>query len=51
MGSEEDGISHDLLKMSDARLSVPMNGPISSLNVGVAAGMILYERLKQINSK
>lgn len=49
MGSEEDGISHDLLKMSDARLSVPMNGPISSLNVGVAAGMILYERLKQIN--
>lgn len=51
VGSEEDGISHDLLKMSDARLMIPMAGDISSLNVGVATGMILYERLRQINSK
>ncbi len=50
VGSEEDGISHDLLKMSDARLSVPMAGSISSLNVGVATGMILFERLRQIKS-
>ncbi len=50
LGSEEDGISHDLLKMSDVRLSIPMAGTISSLNVGVAAGMILYERLKQVKA-
>lgn len=50
LGSEEDGISHDLLKMSDARVSIPMAGTISSLNVGVAAGMILYERLKQVKA-
>jgi len=50
LGSEEDGISHDLLKMSDARVSVPMVGTISSLNVGVAAGMVLYERLKQVKA-
>ena len=50
LGSEEDGISHDLLKMSDARLSIPMAGDISSLNVGVATGMILYERLKQVKA-
>ena len=50
LGSEEDGISHDLLKMSDARLSIPMAGSIASLNVGVATGMILYERLKQVNA-
>lgn len=50
VGSEEDGISHDLLKMSDVRLKIPMAGDISSLNVGVATGMILYERLRQINS-
>lgn len=48
VGSEEDGISHDLLKMSDVRLKVPINGAISSLNVGVATGMILYERVRQI---
>ncbi|WP_343634356.1 23S rRNA (guanosine(2251)-2'-O)-methyltransferase RlmB [Fluviicola sp.] len=50
LGSEEDGISHDLLKMSDARLSIPMAGDIASLNVGVATGMILYERLKQVKA-
>ena len=50
MGSEEDGISHDILKMSDARVSIPMAGTISSLNVGVAAGMVLYERLRQVKA-
>jgi 23S rRNA (guanosine2251-2'-O)-methyltransferase len=50
VGSEENGISHDLLKMSDVRLSVPMAGDISSLNVGVATGMILYERLRQLKN-
>ena len=48
LGSEENGISHDLLKMSDVRLSIPMAGDIASLNVGVATGMILYERLRQL---
>lgn len=52
LGSEENGISSDILKLSDARVSLPMSGDISSLNVGVAAGMVLYERLRQnkINS-
>lgn len=50
MGSEENGITNDLLKMSDARLSIPMAGNISSLNVGVATGMVLYERLKQVKA-
>lgn len=51
MGSEEDGISSDLLKMSDARLRIPMAGEIASLNVGVATGMILFERLRQLRQK
>lgn len=51
LGSEESGISADLLKMSDARLSIPMGGDIASLNVGVAAGMMLYERLRQLKAK
>lgn len=51
LGSEESGISSDLLKMSDAKLSIPMGGDIASLNVGVAAGMMLYERLRQLKGK
>jgi len=47
MGSEEDGIGNDILKMCDIRAKIPMRGTISSLNVGVATGMMLYERLRQ----
>ncbi|MBN9292618.1 MAG: 23S rRNA (guanosine(2251)-2'-O)-methyltransferase RlmB [Flavobacteriia bacterium] len=48
MGSEEDGISPDILKMADIKGKIPMLGTISSLNVGVATGMILYERARQL---
>lgn len=47
MGSEEDGISPELLKMASIRAKIPMKGEISSLNVGIATGMILYERIRQ----
>lgn len=47
MGSEEDGITSDLLNMADIRAKIPMKGEISSLNVSVAAGIVLYERLRQ----
>jgi 23S rRNA (guanosine2251-2'-O)-methyltransferase len=47
MGSEENGITQDLINMSDIKAKIPMRGEISSLNVGVAAGMVLYEKLRQ----
>ncbi|MCO5260529.1 MAG: 23S rRNA (guanosine(2251)-2'-O)-methyltransferase RlmB [Crocinitomicaceae bacterium] len=47
MGSEEDGITPDLIKMSDISTKIPMIGKIASLNVGVAAGMVLYEKTRQ----
>jgi len=47
MGSEEDGISPELLKHADVRAKIPMYGSISSLNVGVASGIILYEKMMQ----
>ena len=47
MGSEEDGVSPEYLKMSDCKAKIPINGTISSLNVSVASGIILYEVLKQ----
>jgi len=47
MGSEKDGVSQDLINMSDIRCRIPMRGEIASLNVSVAAGMVLYEKLRQ----
>ena len=47
-GSEENGITSDLLNMSDIKAKIPMKGEIASLNVGVAVGMALYERMRQI---
>lgn len=50
MGSEEDGVSGEYLKKSDARVLIPMKGEISSLNVSVATGIILFEVLRQRDS-
>jgi 23S rRNA (guanosine2251-2'-O)-methyltransferase len=47
MGSEETGISPEYLKKCDEVLSIPMLGETSSLNVSVAAGVMLYEVLRQ----
>lgn len=51
MGSEEDGISHEYLKLCDQLIKIPMKGQIASLNVSVAAGVLIYEAIRQrINS-
>ena len=47
MGNEETGISPELLKMSDVRAKLPIVGEVQSLNVSVAAGVMLYEALEQ----
>jgi len=47
LGSEKDGITSDLLNISDFNCRIPMSGKISSLNVSVAAGILLYERYRQ----
>ncbi|MEA1887696.1 MAG: 23S rRNA (guanosine(2251)-2'-O)-methyltransferase RlmB [Bacteroidota bacterium] len=43
MGSEDRGVSPELIKIADMHLSIPMGGSIDSLNVSVAAGILLYE--------
>lgn len=47
MGSEGKGISPLLAKQCDAIVSVPTCGKIDSLNVSVAAGILLYERYRR----
>ena len=51
LGSEEDGISPALLKEADHLVKIPMYGNIGSLNVSVAAGIALYEIIRQKNYK
>ncbi len=47
MGSEEKGISKACLTMADHKISIPQRGQIGSLNVSVAAGIVLFEVLRQ----
>jgi len=47
MGGEERGISPQLLRHADTLVSIPMKGSIASLNVSVAAGIMLFEALRQ----
>jgi 23S rRNA (guanosine2251-2'-O)-methyltransferase len=47
MGAEDIGISNDIIKSADALAKIPMFGQISSLNVSVSAGVILYEAVRQ----
>ncbi|MFK5854655.1 MAG: 23S rRNA (guanosine(2251)-2'-O)-methyltransferase RlmB [Bacteroidota bacterium] len=47
MGSEDDGVSGEYLKRSDFKLMIPMLGKTASLNVSVAAGVLLYEIVRQ----
>ncbi len=50
MGSEEDGISDDLIKIADHLLQIPMSSKIASLNVSVATGIMLFEMIRQRGS-
>jgi 23S rRNA (guanosine2251-2'-O)-methyltransferase len=50
MGSEEDGISDTLLREADELVRIPMRGKIESLNVSVAAGIALYEAIRNRES-
>ncbi|HEY9084169.1 MAG TPA: TrmH family RNA methyltransferase, partial [Vicingaceae bacterium] len=47
MGNEETGIANQLLKAANAKAKIPMVNEIASLNVSVAAAVIMYEALKQ----
>lgn len=47
MGAEDCGISPKVLELCDTRVSIPMFGNIGSLNVGVAAAVMMYEVVRQ----
>ena len=47
MGAEDTGISDETLRMADELVAIPIHGQVQSLNVGVAAGVMLYEAVRQ----
>lgn len=47
LGSEGRGVQPYLSKAADLRFGIPMKGEFDSFNVSVAAGIILYEVMKQ----
>lgn len=47
MGAEDTGISPEVLRLCDTMVSIPQFGNIGSLNVSVAAGVMMYEVVRQ----
>ena len=47
IGSEGDGVSRLVKENCDFTVSIPMYGKISSLNASVAAGLLMYEVVRQ----
>jgi TrmH family RNA methyltransferase len=46
-GGEGPGLPEDLLQAADARLTIPMQPPVESLNVAIAAALVFYEAARQ----
>ena len=47
MGSEDKGISDNILQKADQQLKIPILGEIESLNVSVASALMIYETVRQ----
>jgi TrmH family RNA methyltransferase len=47
VGGEGPGVASSLIDLADELLTIPMRGPVESLNVSVAAALVLYEAMRQ----
>jgi TrmH family RNA methyltransferase len=47
IGHERHGLTDEEVAMCDALVTIPMRGVVSSMNAGVAAGLVLYEAMRQ----
>ena len=47
MGSEDKGVSDSILAISEYKAQIPQAGKIGSLNVSVAASIIMFEAMRQ----
>ncbi len=51
LGSEDEGVSEEYLKQTDNLVKIPMLGEVESLNVSVAAGVLMFEVVRQRDEK
>ena len=51
IGNEANGVSKEILDYADEKIKIPMIGKTESLNASVAAGIIMYEYVRQKISK
>ncbi len=51
IGTEATGLSEEWRKAADAHIRIPMEGKLDSLNASVSAAILLYEAVRQRNSK
>ena len=47
IGNEANGVSKEVLDISDKKVKIPMLGKAESLNAAVATGVVLYEYVRQ----
>jgi 23S rRNA (guanosine2251-2'-O)-methyltransferase len=47
LGAEDTGIERNLVSLSDMQVKIPLYGTIRSLNVSVAASILMYEAVRQ----
>lgn len=48
IGNEANGLSTQAAKLADVKIKIPMCGKLESLNASVAAGILMYELLRQL---
>ncbi len=50
-GNEKEGVSDEIIALSNQSIKIPMKGMVQSLNVSVATALILYEAQRQLEEK
>ena len=47
IGNEGNGVAEELIRISDIKVKIPMEGNIESLNASIAASILMYERIRK----
>lgn len=47
VGTEDEGLTQEWLELSDQKIIIPMRGEIDSMNVSVAAAVVIFEAVRQ----
>jgi TrmH family RNA methyltransferase len=47
LGNEGAGLTEELISLADRQVKIPLGGGVESLNVAIAAALLLYEAQRQ----